>query len=100
MATSGNYRQFYYDNGIRRSHTINPRTGYPVNHSLLSATIIAPSCAQADALATACMVLGDQKALQLIDKIDNTECYLIVFDSISQQNIVRQSKGMAHYLKK
>ena len=77
MATSGNYRQFYYENGMRRSHTIDPRTGYPVNHNLLSATVIAPSCMRADALATACMVLGVDSALQLIESLPETECYLI-----------------------
>ncbi len=58
MATSGNYLQYYFVNGERRSHTIDARTGYPVDHSLLSATIKASSCMRADALATACMVLG------------------------------------------
>lgn len=77
MATSGNYRQFYYEDGIRRSHTIDPRTGYPVNHSLLSATVTAPSCMRADALATACMVLGTLPALDLINSLPDTECYLI-----------------------
>ena len=77
MATSGTYRQFYYENGVRRSHTIDPRTGYPVNHNLLSATIIAPSCMRADALATACMVLGVDSAMQLIESLPETEGYFI-----------------------
>ncbi|MBR4460538.1 MAG: FAD:protein FMN transferase [Paludibacteraceae bacterium] len=77
MATSGNYRQFYYENGLRRSHTIDPRTGYPVNHNLLSATVIAPSCMRADALATACMVLGVDSAMMLVESLPETECYLI-----------------------
>jgi thiamine biosynthesis lipoprotein len=77
MATSGNYRQFYYENGLRRSHTIDPRTGYPVNHNLLSATVIAPSCMRADALATACMVLGVDSAMMLVESLPDTECYLI-----------------------
>lgn len=80
MATSGNYRQFYYDNGVRRSHTIDPRTGYPVQHNLLSATIIAPTCMEADALATACMVLGKDSAYALISGIEDTECLLIYTD--------------------
>ena len=78
LATSGNYRNFYYDGTQKRSHTIDPRTGYPVRHSLLSATITANSCMEADALATACMVLGDTAALQLINAIPDAECYLIV----------------------
>ena len=78
MATSGNYRNFYYYNGQRRSHTIDPRTGYPVSHSLLSATVTASSCALADALATACMVLGADSAVALINDVPYAECYLIV----------------------
>lgn len=77
MATSGNYRQFYYEGGMRRSHTIDPRTGYPVCHNLLSATVVAPSCMRADALATACMVLGTDSAMLLIQSLPETECYLI-----------------------
>lgn len=78
MATSGNYLQYYFVDGERRSHTIDPRTGYPVDHSLLSATVIASSCMRADALATACMVLGQNDALNMIDGIQDAACYLIV----------------------
>mgnify|MGYP002622245879 FL=1 len=77
MATSGNYRQFYYDGDIRRSHTIDPRTGYPAESDILSATIIAPTCMLADALATACMVLGSDSALAMIDNIPDANAYLI-----------------------
>ena len=58
ICTSGNYRKFHEVNGVRRSHTISPFTGYPVEHGLLSVTIKAVDAAAADALATACMVLG------------------------------------------
>jgi len=78
MATSGNYLQYYFVDGERRSHTIDPRTGYPVDHSLLSATVTASSCMRADALATACMVLGQNDALNMIDGIQDAACYLIV----------------------
>lgn len=78
MATSGNYRQFYYEGDQKRSHTIDPRTGYPVQHNLLSATVVANNCKLADALATACMVLGADSALQMIDGIDGASCLLIV----------------------
>lgn len=53
MATSGNYRNFYYKDGKKYAHTIDPRTGYPVQHNILSATVIAEDCMTADALATA-----------------------------------------------
>lgn len=78
MATSGNYLQYYYHQGQRRSHTIDPRTGFPVEHQLLSATVVASSCMRADALATACMVLGEAEALNLINKTKDAACYLIV----------------------
>ncbi len=78
MATSGNYRNFYYAGEERRSHTIDPRTGYPVQHSLLSATVVSSSCMRADALATACMVLGAEEALDMIERAQDAACYLIV----------------------
>ena len=81
MATSGNYLQYYFVDGQRRSHTIDPRNGYPVQHSLLSATVTASTCMRADALATACMVLGEQAALDMINQTTDAACYLIIADS-------------------
>ena len=78
MATSGNYRNYYYDGDQRRSHTIDPRTGYPVQHSLLSATVVSSTCMRADALATACMVLGAEESLDMIQRAGDAGCYLIV----------------------
>lgn len=77
MATSGNYRNFYMDGGRKFSHTINPETGYPVLHNLLSATIIADDCMTADAWATACMVAGLGKAEEWIESRMDLEGYLI-----------------------
>ena len=79
MATSGNYRNFRIENGKKYAHTIDPRTGYPVQHSLLSATVIAENCAKADAYATAFMVTGLERALELC-KADNIEAYFIYAD--------------------
>jgi thiamine biosynthesis lipoprotein len=84
LATSGNYRKFYVENGIKYSHTIDPRTGYPVRHTLLSATIIAPTGAIADAWATACMVGGKDAAITYIEKHDFLEGYLIFSDETGQ----------------
>ena len=78
MATSGNYRNYYYADGERRSHTIDPRTGYPVQHAVLSATVVASSCMRADAMATACMVLGAEDAMDMIARAEDAACYLIV----------------------
>jgi len=65
MATSGNYRNFFTEAGQRFGHTIDPATGRPVRHKLASVTVLAPTCAVADALATALMALGDERALDL-----------------------------------
>ena len=61
MATSGDYRNFFESRGVRYSHTIDPATGRPVGHSLAAVSIVAPTCMEADALATAVLVMGDQK---------------------------------------
>lgn len=77
MATSGNYRNFYYKNGRRYAHTIDPKTGYPVQHSLLSATVLAASCTVADAYATSFMVMGLDNARQLLEHHPELMAYLI-----------------------
>ena len=77
MATSGNYRNFYYKDGKRYAHTIDPKTGYPVQHSILSATVFAKSCAVADAYATSFMVMGMDKARQLLEQHPELMAYLI-----------------------
>ena len=77
LATSGNYRRFYYKDGKKYAHTINPKTGYPAQHSLLSATIYGPTCIEADAYATACMVMGLEKAVKLVESIPELEGYFI-----------------------
>jgi thiamine biosynthesis lipoprotein len=77
LATSGNYRKFYIEDGIRYSHTIDPFTGFPAKNSLLSATIIAKDCATADALATACMVMGTPRAKELIMSLKGVDAYFI-----------------------
>mgnify|MGYP001062694562 CR=1 FL=1 len=77
MATSGNYRNFRVVNGQKVAHTIDPITGFPKMQTLLSATILAPSCMLADAYATASMVLGYEKAKTLIEKNPDLEAYFI-----------------------
>ena len=66
LATSGNYRKFYEKDGVKYSHTLNPKTGYPVQHTLLSATVLAKTCSMADAYATAFMVLGLEKSKEIV----------------------------------
>lgn len=77
MATSGNYRNFYYKGGRKYAHTIDPKTGSPVQHSLLSATVLAPTCAMADAYATAFMVMGIEKAQQVLGRHKELAAYFI-----------------------
>ena len=80
LATSGNYRKYYEKNGMKYSHTIDPQTGYPVQHNLLSATVLAPTCAMADAYATTFMVLGLEKSKKLLEELDGVEALLIYVD--------------------
>ena len=86
ICTSGNYRKFYEMDGIKRSHTISPFSGYPVQHGLLSATVHATSASTADALATACMVWGPEDGKQFIlayrnaNPFDRVEAYFISDD--------------------
>ena len=80
LATSGNYRRFYYnDAGERISHTLNPQTGRSQTTSLLSATVIAPRCAVADALATAFMASGENEAIALAKRLcDSIQVYFVL----------------------
>lgn len=80
IATSGNYRNFYEVDGVKYSHTISPVTGYPVTHSLLSASVFAPDCMTADAYATAFMVMGWEKAIKIDEQQEDIEVYLIYND--------------------
>lgn len=70
VATSGDYRNYFEKDGVRYSHTLDPRDGYPIRHALASVTVIADNCAQADALATAFMVMGDQPTLAYAEERD------------------------------
>lgn len=77
IVTSGNYRKFYVRNGKKYAHTVDPRTGYPVSHSLLSATVIASDATRADAVATYCMVIGTEEAKVFLEREPDYEGYLI-----------------------
>jgi FAD:protein FMN transferase len=80
LATSGNYRQYFEENGKKYAHTIDPRTGYPAKNELLSASILANDCMTADAYATACMVLGKDKCLDLIKQDTTLDVFLLFND--------------------
>lgn len=78
IATSGNYRNYHYDEqGNIISHTLSPVTGHPVYTSTLCATVIAPNCGLADALATACMTMPQDSALKMINSLENVSALLV-----------------------
>ena len=77
IATSGNYRKFYEKDGVKYAHTINPKTGYPVQHSLLSVTVMTDKCADADGYATAFMVMGMEQTKKFLSS--NPELHLEVY---------------------
>ena len=87
MATSGNYRNFYYEGGRKFAHTIDPKTGYPVQHSLLSATVLADDCALADAYATSFMVMGLERAKKLLERHPELMVYFIYSDGKGQNAV-------------
>ncbi|WP_159522405.1 FAD:protein FMN transferase [Sunxiuqinia indica] len=80
LATSGNYRNFYIEDGVKYAHTIDPKTGYPVQHSLLSTTVLADNCMTADAFATAFMVSGLEKSIEIAEADPEIEVYFIYSD--------------------
>ncbi|MBQ6405923.1 MAG: FAD:protein FMN transferase [Prevotella sp.] len=92
MATSGNYRNFYYKGGRKYAHTINPKTGRPVQHNILSATVLCNQCAKADAYATAFMVMGLDKAREVLERNPDLMVYFIYDDK--GQNKVWYSPSM------
>jgi thiamine biosynthesis lipoprotein len=87
LATSGNYRKYYEEDGIKYTHSIDPHSGYPARHSLLSASIVTKECITADAYATACMILGLEKSIEMIESLNDTEAYLIYGDEDGQYQV-------------
>lgn len=98
IATSGNYRKFFEENGIRYSHTIDPKTGFPVTHSLLSVTVVANKCSTADAYATAFMVMGLEKAKEFIGKNPGYEAYFI-YSGNNGETLTYSTQGIKKFIK-
>lgn len=98
MATSGNYRNFYYKDGKKYAHTIDPRTGYPVQHNILSSTVIAKDCATADAYATSFMVLGLDSAKAICNTHPELDAYFIYAKENGNTGIYF-TEGMKQYLR-
>ena len=78
MATSGDYRNYVEIDGRAYSHIIDPRTGYPVNSGVVSATVIAPNCTMADGLATALMIMGPEEGVALLNRLNSVEGLIVV----------------------
>lgn len=88
MATSGNYRNYYISkDGRKLAHTIDPHTGYPVQHSLLSSTVVAPVCSMADAFATSFMVMGLERAKKVLSRHPELQAYLVYSDEKGELQI-------------
>jgi len=77
LSTSGNYRAFYVENGVKYAHTIDPKTGFPARNTLLSTTVVCDDCMTADAYATTFMVLGVEKSKELLRKLHGIEVYFV-----------------------
>ncbi|MBP3349150.1 MAG: FAD:protein FMN transferase [Bacteroidaceae bacterium] len=99
LATSGNYRNFYERDGRKYGHTINPATGYPAEQDVLSATVIAPTSIEADAYATALMVMGREKARLLASEHKELAYYLIYID-VNDSIRTEQSPSFDKFLKR
>lgn len=80
LATSGNYRKFYIEDGVKYSHEIDPKTGYPVKNTVLSVSVVTNDCATADGFATAFMVMGKDKIIEFLKTHPEFEVYLIYSD--------------------
>ena len=95
LATSGDYRNYFERDGQRYSHTIDPRSGYPIDHPLASVTVIMRRCAEADAWSTAFMVMGDEQAIETADRL-GIAVYMLVRDG--EGFSVRSSRAFDAYL--
>lgn len=92
IVTSGNYRKYVEKNGRRYSHSLNPKTGYPSENSLLSATVICENTAWADCLASICMLVGLDKAVEILETQDDVKAYFIYLDGDEVKDVVLNFK--------
>ncbi|NHB61580.1 FAD:protein FMN transferase [Photorhabdus sp. RW14-46] len=97
IATSGDYRNYFEQNGVRYSHTIDPKTGNPISHNLVSITVIAPVCMSADGLSTGLNVLGPEKGMEVAENL-NIPVFMIIKTKNGFEE--RYSKAFEPYLQK
>ncbi len=93
--TSGNYRKFLEEGEKKYGHSINPLTGYPAENEMISATVVYPDCIRADAYATAFMVMGAEKAMEIVESINGMEAYFIIHDGNETKTV--ESSGFKKY---
>jgi FAD:protein FMN transferase len=96
LATSGNYRNFYVEDGKKYAHTIDPKTGFPVQHSLLSTTVLAENCMDADAFATAFMVLGLEESIEIARRQPELKVYFIYGDEEGATQVYMSDNFIEH----
>lgn len=99
LATSGNYRKFFVEDGVKYGHTIDPKTGFPARNTLLSATVVCDDCITADAWATSFMVVGVEKSKEMLSKLKGIEVYFVYSDQQGEYKIFF-SEGMAKMIVK
>ena len=99
LATSGNYRNFYYKDGVKYAHTIHPKTGFPIQQTVLSATVIADDCMTADAYATAFMVMSLEQAKEFVKTNHEVEVYLI-YNAEDGKYGTFYTEGMKKYIRR
>lgn len=90
LATSGNYRNFHSESGKTFGHTISPITGRPVETDILSASVIAPSCMEADALATACMAMGSENAMAMLQKENRAGAFILSSGEVLINDLMKE----------
>lgn len=93
VATSGDYRNYFIRDGIRYSHIISPRSGYPIQSNVVSVSVVSKKCLAADALATALMVMDIEDGINLVESLDGFDSFYILDDSS-----VRHSTGIKDFL--
>ena len=98
LATSGNYRNYHSESGQTFGHTISPKTGFPVKTDILSASVIAPTCMEADALATACMAMGSSDAMEMLDKAGLSGAFILYSGEILVNDKMKEHIAKNHQL--
>ena len=93
--TSGNYRKFLEEGEKKYGHSINPLTGYPAENEMISATVVYPDCIRADAYATAFMVMGAERAMQIVESINGMEAYFIIREGEETKTV--ESSGFKRF---